>query len=99
MHITNLHRVDEWQAAMTAVFEELRRVLKPGACVAFEVGEVRKGSIRLEEAVIPSAMAAGLERVFVLFNAQRFTKTAAVWGVANNRLGPNTNRIVVLQKT
>jgi hypothetical protein len=98
VHMTSLRRLDEWQAAMTSVFGELRRVLKHGACVAFEVGEVRKGSIRLEEAVIPSAMAAGLEPVFVLINAQRFTKTAAVWGVTNNSLGTNTNRIVLLQK-
>jgi hypothetical protein len=98
VHITNLPRLDEWQAAMVRVFRELRRVLKRGACVAFEVGEVKKGTVRLEEAVIPSAMAAGLEPVFVLINAQAFTKTAAVWGVANNRLGTNTNRVVLLRK-
>jgi len=98
VHITNLHRVGEWQAAMTPVFRELRRVLKPGSCVAFEVGEVRKGTVRLEEAVIPAALDAGLEPVFVLINTQVFTKTAAVWGVANNRLGTNTNRVVLLRK-
>ena len=42
VHITNLRRVDRWQAAMAEVFRELRRVLKPGACVAFEVGEVKQ---------------------------------------------------------
>jgi hypothetical protein len=99
VRITSLHRLDQWQAAMTRVFRELRRVLKRGACVAFEVGEVRKGTVRLEEAVIPSAMAAGLEPVFVLINAQVFTKTAAVWGVSNNRLGTNTNRVVLLRKS
>ncbi|MCX6551705.1 MAG: DNA methyltransferase [Acidobacteria bacterium] len=98
VRITSLHGVDEWQAAMSRVFSELHRVLKPGACVAFEVGEVRRGSVRLEEAVIPAGALAGLEPVFVLINAQRFTKTAAVWGVANNRLGTNTNRIVVFRK-
>ncbi len=98
VHITNLHRVAEWQAAMTRVFRELLRILKPGACAAFEVGEVRKGTVRLEEAVIPAAMDAGLDPVFVLINAQVFTKTAAVWGVSNNRLGTNTNRVVLLRK-
>ena len=29
---------------------------------------------------------------------QRFTKTANIWGVGNNRLGTNTNRIVVFRK-
>jgi len=98
VHLTVLRRLDHWQAAMTRVFRELHRVLKPGASVAFEVGEVRKGTIRLEEAVIPSAAAAGLEPVFVLINAQDFTKTANLWGVANNRIGTNTNRVVVLRK-
>jgi hypothetical protein len=98
VHLTILRRLDHWQAAMTRVFRELHRVLKPGASVAFEVGEVRKGSIRLEEAVIPSAVAAGLEPVFVLINAQDFTKTANLWGVANNRIGTNTNRVVLLRK-
>ena len=98
VHLTILRRLDHWQAAMTRVFHELHRVLKPGGAVAFEVGEVRKGTIRLEEAVIPSAVAAGLEPVFVLINAQEFTKTANVWGVSNNRVGTNTNRVVVLRK-
>jgi hypothetical protein len=98
VHLTILRRLDHWQAAMTRVFRELHRVLKPGASVAFEVGEVRKGTVRLEEAVIPSAVAAGLEPVFVLINAQEFTKTANVWGVSNNRVGTNTNRVVVLRK-
>ena len=98
VHITNLQRLDQWQAAMTRVFGELRRVLKRGACVAFEVGEVRKGTIKLEESVIPGAMEAGLEPIFVLINDQAFTKTSNLWGVANNRVGTNTNRIVLLRK-
>jgi hypothetical protein len=98
VHITTPRRLDHWQTAMTHVFRELRRVLKPGACVAFEVGEVRQGTIRLEEAVIPSAMAAGLDPIFVLINDQAFTKTANLWGVANNRVGTNTNRVVLLRK-
>ena len=98
VHITNLRRVDAWQAAMAEVFRELRRVLKPGACVAFEVGEVKQGTVRLEEAVVPAAMQAGLEPVFVLINDQAFTKTANLWGVTNNTIGTNSNRVVVLRK-
>jgi hypothetical protein len=98
VRLTTPTGLNRWQAAMTSVFRELHRVLKPGASVAFEVGEVRKGTIRLEEVVSPSAVAAGLEPVFVLINAQEFTKTANVWGVANNRVGTNTNRVVVLRK-
>ena len=83
---------------MAEVFGELHRVLKRGACAAFEVGEVKGGTVRLEEAVVPAAMQAGLEPVFVLINDQSFTKTANLWGVANNRVGTNTNRVVLLRK-
>jgi hypothetical protein len=96
--ITIARRVDDWRAAMTAVFEELHRVVRPGGHVAFEVGEVRGGTVKLEQIVIPAACAAGLAPELVLINAQAFTKTAACWGVTNNRKGTNTNRIVVLRR-
>jgi len=98
VHLTNLHSVDAWQTEMTLAFQELHRVLKIGGCVAFEVGEVRGGAIRLEETVVPAGSDAGLDPVFILINAQRFTKTSNLWGVDNNTIGTNTNRIVVLTK-
>lgn len=98
VRLTVPKRLEEWEQAMTEVFVELERVLKPGGHIAFEVGEVRKGSVRLEEAVLRCGRAAGLEARFVLINAQAFTKTANCWGVANNAKGTNTNRIVVFQK-
>jgi hypothetical protein len=95
----SMHRkVDEWQAAMTSVFHELARVLRPGGHVAFEVGEVRNGKVKLEEAVLPCGVASGLEPLLVVINAQQFTKTANCWGVRNNSKGTNTNRIVVFRK-
>jgi DNA methylase len=96
--LTVLRKLEEWQAAMTAVFMELQRVLIPGGHIAFEVGEVRGGKVRLEEAVIPCGMAAGLQPRLVLINSQRFTKTANCWGVDNGRKGTNTNRVVVFRK-
>lgn len=91
-------RVEAWQAAMTEVFMELRRVLKRGGHVAFEVGEVRGGRVKLEEVVIPCGAEAGLEPVLALIHDQRFTKTANCWGVDNGRKGTNTNRVAVFRK-
>ena len=96
--LTVLKRVEEWRDAMTSVFFELNRVLVSGGYLAFEVGEVRGGRVRLEEHVIPCGVHAGLEPVLVLINSQEFTKTAACWGVENNLKGTNTNRIVLFRK-
>ena len=98
VRITMARRLDDWQAAMSAVFRELCRVLRPGGHVAFEVGEVKGGTVRLEEAVIPCGASAGLDPLAVVVNDQTFTKTANCWGVSNNRKGTNTNRIVVFRK-
>ena len=91
-------KLEDWQTAMTTVFRELFRVLRPGGFVAFEVGEVRGGRIKLEEAVLPCGVEVGLEPVLVLINDQKFTKTANGWGVDNNFKGTNTNRVVVFRK-
>ncbi len=98
MQLTVPKKIQDWRSAMTAVFAELARVVRPGGHVAFEVGEVRGGRVRLEEHVIPCGVDAGLDPVLVLINAQEFTKTAACWGVDNNRKGTNTNRIVLFRK-
>lgn len=91
-------KLDEWQSEMTAVFRELRRILRPGGHVAFEVGEVRLGKIKLEETVLACGLEAGLVPELILINDQKFTKTANCWGVDNNSKGTNTNRIVLFQK-
>ena len=91
-------RPDIWQQHMTGVLTELRRLLKPGGHVAFEVGEVQKGKVKLEENVIPAGVAAGLEPILVMINAQEFTKTAHCWGIGNQTNGTNTNRIILFRK-
>jgi len=98
VQITVPKRLEAWQTAMTDVFTELHRVLKPGGHIAFEVGEVRGGEIKLEETVIACGCAAGLSPVLVLINQQEFTKTANCWGVENNSKGTNSNRIVLFRK-
>ena len=97
--LTVPRKLDQWQSAMTEIFRELHRVLKPGGYIAFEVGEVRNGKIKLEEAVLPCGVEAGFAPRLVVINDQEFTKTANCWGVDNNARGTNTNRIVVFQKS
>ncbi len=95
----SIHKeVGQWQESMTGAFRELQRVLRPGGHVAFEVGEVRGGLVKLEEVVLPCGIRAGLEPRLVLINDQEFTKTANCWGVDNNAKGTNTNRIVLFRK-
>lgn len=94
-----MKRLDDWRAFIGRVFVQLERLLKPNGYVAFEVGEIRSGKIRLEEAVLPCGIDVGLKPIAVIVNSQSFTKTANIWGVSNNSKGTNTNRIVLFQKT
>lgn len=98
VQVWHIKKPREWQTAMTRVFAELKRVLRPGGYVAFEVGEVRSGKILLESLVVPAAAEAGLEPLMVLVNDQVFTKTSNCWGVDNLKRGTNTNRIVLLRQ-
>lgn len=50
--VTMARQVDAWRIFVTSTLQEVRRVLAPGGHIAFEVGEVRGGSVRLEEEVI-----------------------------------------------
>ena len=96
--ITMARTVEDWSAKMGQVFEELYRITKPGGWVAFEVGEVRNGKVKLDDHVIPLGLQAGFRCLGVVVNSQQFTKTANIWGVNNNLSGTNTNRIVVFYK-
>lgn len=96
--ITMARTVEEWAAVMRDVLCELYRVTAPGGWVAFEVGEVRKGTIRLEEYIVPLGIAAGFACPAVMINTQTFTKTSHIWGVDNMGCGTNTNRIIVFKK-
>jgi hypothetical protein len=73
-------------------------VTRRGGWVAFEVGEIRRGEVKLEEVVAPLGIEAGFECTAILINTQEFTKTANIWGVHNNKGGTNSNRIVLLRK-
>ena len=97
-HITMSRTLDEWCSVMGGVFTELFRITKPAGYVAFEVGELHKGTIKLEEHVIPLGRNAGFRCETVFINTQKFTKTANIWGIQNNESGTNTNRIVLFRK-
>ncbi|MFZ4779945.1 MAG: DNA methyltransferase [Terrimicrobiaceae bacterium] len=93
-----LRSIPEWTARMEASLRELRRILKMGGVIAFEVGEVRKGTVRLELEIVSAGIRAGLVPEQVIINSQSFTKTSNCWGVDNNKRGTNSNRIVVFRK-
>lgn len=93
-----LRKLEDWTEKMTASLREMARVLKPDGRIALEVGEVRKGKLKLEEQIILAGLEAGLKVEYTLINTQNFTKTANCWGVRNNSRGTNSNRIVVFSK-
>ena len=96
--ITVAKTVKEWNLMIGETLSELYRVTKPGGWVAFEVGEIRNGTLRLDETVIPLGLEAGFRCIAVLVNEQRFTKTSNIWGISNNSKGTNTNRVVLFRK-
>lgn len=99
VHLTVMSSLEIWKSEMHKVFVELARVTRTGGYVAFEVGEVRNGTVKLEEAVIEAAVGSGLSPKLVMINVNpTWTKTAKIWGVDNQAKGTNSNRIVLLQK-
>ena len=90
--------VEAWSDTMLTVFAELHRITRLGGFVAFEVGEVRRGKLKLDEVVLPLGLRAGFKAHGVLVNTQAFTKTAHIWGVGNNDKGTNSNRVVLFER-
>jgi len=97
-NISITKKIEEWEKVMGEVFIELYRITRRGGFVAFEVGEVRRGKVKLDEHIVPVGIKAGFECLGVVINLQEFTKTANIWGINNNAVGTNTNRIVVFRK-
>jgi hypothetical protein len=90
--------IEAWAGTMGEVFAELHRLTRKDGFVAFEVGEVRRGKIRLDEVVLPLGLRAGFKAHGILVNSQAFTKTAHIWGVGNNDKGTNSNRVVLFER-
>jgi DNA modification methylase len=96
--ITISKKLPDWEEVMGVVFNELFRITKNNGWVAFEVGEVRKGKVKLDEHIVPLGINAGFKCEGIIINLQNFTKTANIWGIKNNEVGTNTNRIVLFRK-
>lgn len=93
-----IRSIADWTDKMESSLRELHRVLKPDGIIAFEVGEVRKGTVRLELEVLKAGKKAGLIAESIMINTQKFTKTSNCWGIDNNNCGTNSNRIVLFRK-
>ena len=96
--ITVLSSLRKWTEFMFLHFRELYRILKKEGWICFEVGEINKGKIKLEESIILVGIDAGFTCKGVLIIQQSFSKTSNIWGIKNNNSGTNTNRIVLFQK-
>ncbi|GBF49573.1 DNA methylase [Leptospira ryugenii] len=90
----------EWNSFIAQTLKESSRVLKKGAHMVMEVGEVKKGKdiLNLDEDVVRMAEGTGLLWSKTFIHTQQFTKLSNCWQVSNNEKGTNSNRCVVLQK-
>lgn len=89
---------EQWHNFIFDVFKELFRITKSNAYIAFEVGDLKNGKVKLDEIVVSVGIEVGLKCLGIIINEQVFTKTSNIWGVKNNHKGTNTNRIVIFQK-
>jgi hypothetical protein len=98
IRIDRHHGIAGWEAFVRQSFAEFARVVRPDGFVAFEVGEVRRGKVLLEQNVVAAIEGLPFDVLCVIVNQQDFTKTANCWGVGNNNGGTNTNRIVLARR-
>jgi len=68
--ITIARTIEQWADVMSSVFRELYRMTRPGGYVAFEVGEVRGGRVKLDEYIVPIGSREGFSCEAVLVNKQ-----------------------------
>ena len=97
VQISQIKTIADWQEFVARTLSELSRITRNGGYIAFEVGEVLKSTVRLEEIVVAAAEHLPFEILGIMINQQEFTKTSNCWGIVNNSLGTNSNRIVLLR--
>ena len=98
VEISMAKTVEKWCEVMSDVFKELYRITVKNGFVAFEVGEVKNGKVKLDEYVVSLGEDVGFNCEGIIINEQIFTKTSNIWGVKNNDKGTNSNRIVLFRK-
>ena len=98
IRITQTRKLAEWKELVRGVLQSVAAIAPPGGVFAFEVGEIRRGSLLLDRVVADVAQETAWESVCVVINEQTFTKTSNMWGVDNNKRGTNSNRIVVMRR-
>ena len=96
--ITQTGNLEAWRALVRETLENVASIASHDGVFAFEVGEVRSGSLLLDQVVVDVARDTPWEPVCIVVNEQTFTKTSNTWGVRNNRAGTNSNRIVVMRR-
>ena len=94
-HIASLA---DWTAMIRETLIEQIRVVKPGGYIAMEVGEIRRGTVKLERLVWHAAEGLPCRRLGVIVHDAKFTKSSHIYNVTNGQCGTNTNRIVLLQR-
>lgn len=98
IRITQTRKLAEWKALVRGALESVAAIACPGSVFAFEVGEIRRGSLLLDRVVAEVAQETTWEPACIVINEQAFTKTSNMWGIDNNKRGTNSNRIVVMQR-
>ena len=96
--LTVPRKLDAWATAMTRVFQELHRILKPRGHVAFEVGEVHGGRISFGH-VSSGVPLVGSNRLNSLFIGGGVSFSAASFSIAardaaSNRRCRNARNLV-----
>ncbi|PKL40345.1 MAG: DNA methylase [Candidatus Riflebacteria bacterium HGW-Riflebacteria-1] len=97
--------LNKWKEFISNTLSELHRVMVPSGLLAMEVGEVRyQGELlNLDEILVQlTCMKQYNQHQFrvkeIYVQSQQFTKLANCFRVENNKLGTNTNRIVLMEK-
>ena len=88
--ITQTGSLDAWKGLVRGTLDNTAAISCRGAVFAFEVGEIRSGSLLLDQVVVDVARETEWDPVCVVVNAQVFTKTSNTWGIDNN---PGRNQL------